>query len=300
MALLEIGDRKFRESVPDWPEPLEFVEGAITYKGDDFARSTGWEETHPKRNQTNMVRPMFHIKDGKVVFAKDIVRLDLRKYWLNDFYIPWLGFEMWSRYCQDGFWREDTNAKPTDPITGEFKEQTIDCGTNLHKLIGEPFWTSKGRFQQLDYLDYYSHYDPEKYNYFLTPQYCIKQVLASISSNEPVAYITDQKRGDIVVPNVCKYPPILPNIYLERFPEIPFTTKYLGEEVTILAYCFQASKVFGLFPDGWRVIEESLVSGIGSAFFDRRVYVDKWVKTPPPTIKGFTLYKDSLFNWQIP
>lgn len=302
MSYLTLGNRTFKEIIkelPDWPDPIEFVDGTITYNGSDFARSIGWTDLHPNLNQTNMVHPMFFIRNDDTVFAKDVIRLDKRPYWVQDWFVPRLGFGMWSKYCQPSFGFEDGNTKPTDPISGEFKQQTIDCGCNLHRLIGNPFWTRKGMFWKIAAIDYYSHPNPDEINYYLTPEYITKQTLASISQNEDVAYITHQKHGDLVWPKLSRYQLMMPDLVLERFPRTPFKTEYLGAPATILGYCFQASKVYGLFSDGWRVIEESLITGIGSAYYDRRVYVKDWVKTPPPTIKGFTQFKDTKFDWQL-
>lgn len=297
--MLTLGNRNFKEEIVSWPEPLEFVKGTITYTGNEFARVRGWTELHFKLAQTNMVQPIFYLKDGDPVFAKDVIRLDKRKYWVDDWFKNWLGDFMWGKYCQPSFGWQDTNNKPTDPITGEFKQQTIDSGCNLRKTICTPFWTRKGQFIQIEAVDYLSRPDQEKVNYKLTPHLITKQAIASVSQVEKVAYITHQKHGDLVWPNLFTHSPILPISTLEFFPKLPFETKYLGETVTLTGFCFQASKVFGLFPDGWRAIEESVISGIGSAYYDRKVYVDKWLVTPPPTIKGFTQEKNSKFDWQI-
>lgn len=284
----------------EWPDPFKSVEGVVTYLGFDYARSRGWSELHPKYDQTNMVWPQFYLVDGQPVFSKDIIRLDKRKYWVDDVYRPWMGDLMWGLYCQPKFWRQDTNDTNTNPVTGIFKEQTIDTGCNLHHLVGEPFWTKQGLYQQVEGVDYFSHIDISKINYKLRPDLVEKQTLASKSANEPVAYITHQTNGDLVVPKIQQHPLIMPNGVLERFPQLPFTTTYMGTQVTLEAFCFQASTVFGLFPDGWRVIETSHITGIGSAFFDREVMVGEWLETPPPTIKGYTRGMNEPHDWQVP
>lgn len=300
MSYILLGDRKFEEKRKDWPEPVDYVEGTITYKGDDFARSRGWDDVHFNLNQTNMVQPMFYLRyDGSVVFAKDIIRLDKRMYWVNDWWKEWLGPVVWPLYCQPSFGFEDTNEPDTDPDIGPFKQQTIDCGCNLHKLLDEPFWTRNGMYWRVEGVNYFSRPDPNKINYKLTPHLITKQSLASISQVETVAYITHQLHGDLVWPKLYEHSLIMSDGQLERFPAIPFHTTYLGVGVSILGYCFQGSTVYGLFPDGWRVIEYSVISGLGSAYYDRRILVDKWMKTPPPTIKGWTRGIEEKFDWQL-
>lgn len=298
---LEIGNRKFVEVIEEpstFPVALSDVGGTKTFIGNDFARVRGWDEVHFNLPQTNMVTAMFYLDSGEPVFAKDVIRLDKRIYWVDDWFRNWLGETVWGLYCQPGFGFEDTNSKNTDPINGQFKQQTIDCGCNLRQLDGEPFWTRKGQFVKIKAVDYFSRPSENEINYKLTPHLIVKQTLASVSQYEKVAYITHQKHGDLVWPNLFVNPLIHSLGNLERFPKLPFETEYLGAPVTLTGFCFQASTVYGLFEDGWRIIEEMKISGKGSAFFDRKVYVSNWLKTPPPSIKGWTRDRE-LFDWQV-
>lgn len=295
--VMTFDNRTFVEEVIEFPEPLEDVEGTKTFIGNDFARVRGWDEVHFNLPQTNMVTPIFYLYNGEPVFSKDVLRLDKRYYWV-DWFRNWLGDTVWNLYCQPGFGFQDYNDKPTDPINGQFKQQTIDCGCNLRKLKGSPFWTRKGQYQEIEAVSYFSYPNPDEINYKLTPHLITKQTLASVSQVEKVAYISHQKHGDLVWPNLYEHPLVHFSGNLEQFPKLPFETEYLGVPVTIKGLCFQASTVFGLFDDGWRVIEESEISGIGSAFYDRKVYVSNWLKTPPPTIKGWTRDREK-FDWQL-
>ena len=296
--MLSFDNRVFKEKVIEWPEALEWVDGVKTFVGNDFARTRGWNHLHWRWAQTNMVVPMFYLQNGEPTLSKDVMRLDRRMYWIDEFWKSWLGPVIWPRYCQPGAGYQDTNEKNTNPDVGPFKQQTIDDGCNLHRLVGNPFWTRLGQFQQIEAVDYFSHPDTSELNYRLTPHLVHKNTLASISEVEDVAYITHQKNGDEVWPNLFEHPLIHSTANLETFPKLPFHTRYLGESVDLTGFCFQASTVYGLFPDGWRVIEDVNISGIGSAYYDRNVMVSNWLATPPPTIKGWTLGRDERFDWQ--
>jgi hypothetical protein len=288
-------------SPPALPEPVPNPAGTKTFWGDGrrFVRVRGDQEmraTGMNLQQTNMTTPMFYIKSGAVVFAKNVIRLDFRPIWAQEFRID-LGPVVWPLYCQRKFGWQDGNDDPTDPDVGPFKQQTIDSGLNLRELAGDPFWTRDGQYVEIAAVDFDSNPDPAV-NYYLTPHLINKQVVVGESAEQPVYYIAHQKHGDLAWKNLKTWPPIHAMRNLEAFPELPHKTKYAGVDVTIEGYCFQGSKVYGYINGGWYLLEEMVVSGIGSATYDRRVYVADWMKTPPPPIKGFTRGKTELEPWQ--
>jgi hypothetical protein len=301
---LQLGDVRYAlvEQAPALPAPVPEPEGTKTFAGDGrrFARVRGDEEmrdTGMDLQQTNMTRAMFYIKNGVVNFSKYIIRLDFRRVWVSEFQKD-LGLVVWPLYCQQKFGWQDTNDVPTDPEIGPFKQQTIDSGLNLRELVGDPFWTSDGQYVEIAAVDFDSNPDPA-ISYQLTPHLMNKQVVVGKSAGQPVYYVAHQKHGDLVWKNLHTWPLIHAMRNLEEVPSLPHKTKYMGQDVTIEGYCHQGSKVYGYFNGGWYLIEEMVVSGIGSATYDRRVHVRDWIKTPPPPIRGTTRGKEVLEPWQL-
>lgn len=303
-----VGDEKFVPApLRKLPPPLDTQpRGQLNGPGTRrvFARLRGDQVMRPtgaNLKQTNMTEPEFFIDDnGNVVFAKYIIRLDRYPEWLAVFREN-LGPVVWPLYCQPRFGFQDTNADPTDPVNGEYKQQTIHCRLNLVEFYGDPFWTHKGQFVQIHSIDANRAPRAED-NYFDHPELMIKQTVVGTSIEQPVYYIAHQKHGDLIWPNLNHWPLILPLGDLERMPDPMFRTEYNGVTVTVESFIYSGSTVYGfMYPDnsaqgdpGWRVIEEMDISGLGSATYDRRVYVSDWVDTPPPPIKGWTR---SLAGW---
>jgi len=302
---LELGNREFIEIVlepPKLPEGLSDVEGTKTFVGGSrFARVIGdsvmrW--TNANLKQTNMTYPYSFMKDGQVYFSKYVMRLDKRIYWVNEWWKKLLGIFMWGKYIEPGFGYQDTNSWPSD---GQYKQQTIDCGLNVRKLVGEPFWTRKGQYVEIEAIDYFDSPNPNEINYYLTPHLFVKQTVVGTSTEQPVYYIAHQKFGDLVWPNLKTYSLLHSMNDLELFPELPFETEYMGVPVTIDGYCFQESSVFGRINGKWHILEET--TGVtGNAVKDRKTYVSNWIKTPPVPIRGWTLNKEpsliiELWNW---
>jgi len=271
---------------------LDDVTGTKTFVGGPrFARVRGdavMRPTGANLRQTNMTYPFSFIDaDGNVKFTKYVMRLDKELFWVEEWKI-WLGEFMWGKYIEPGFGFQDTNAWPSD---GVYKQQTIDCGLNVRKLVGEPFWTRKGQYVQVEAISYYSANSTPYWNYESTPHLMVKQTIVGTSSEQPVYYITHQKFGDLIWPNLFQQRLVHAMRDLELFPELPFETTYKGVHVTITGYCFQYEKVYGLINGQWYLLEES--SGeTGNAVKDRILYVSDWIETPPNPWRGWTLNKE--------
>lgn len=244
-------------------------------------------------NETVALRPMTDgVPDPR---SKEITLLDRRWEWVRKF-IDMMTYYIWGQYVQPGFGYQDTNEDHTNPDVGPFKQQSLSCGGNLFNVLSERIWTSLGAHLQIQIQDFYQPVD-WTLTYESAPHLVTKQVLVGHNAAKETYYITDQKRGDITWPMVCDKPLAVAESDIEYLPKLPFVTKMNGYDITFVVYCFTGSSTYGMADDGnWYLIEEMVVSGIGSCSYDRRVYVDEWIKTCPPPIKGWTRSEPTLLE----
>lgn len=285
-------------------EPVVHPDGWIVYSNDGqmparvrhdkVSRTLGDKITLIQTNETVVGRPII---DGEVDWrSKEVTRLDRDWDWVIKFR-DMLGELVWGLYVQPGFGFQDTNSKPTDPDVGPFKQQSLTCGGNLVNVIGDPMWTAAGEYRQVQVQSFYSK------NYFLSdwnfmPHLFTKQVLVGHNADKETYYIAHQKHGDLTWPWVCDRPLAISSSELEFLPKLPFATMLDGIPVMIDAYCFHGSNTYGRINDRWYLLEEMVVSGIGSCTYDRRVYVKDWVETCPPPVKGWIrTERSTLLEW---
>lgn len=299
MEYFLIDDVKFVPEVHHLPDPVPSPKGWIVYAYDGqrparvrhdvvsrtFTNPSGLHQT----NETIVLHP---IEDGVVDWrSKVITQLQLRWEWVVKF-VESIGPFMWELYIRPGFGFQDTNDEFTDPNVGPFKQQSLTCGGNLLNITGGPIWTPDGEYVQIQSLDFYK---PVPFgDWEELPHLFTKQVLAGHDVDKNTYYIAHQKYGDLTWPMVCRLHLAISVRDIEYLPDLPFSTTMSGIPVVIEAYCFQGSKTFGLIMGQWYLLEEMLVSGSGSCRFDRMVYVDNWVGTCPPPVKGFTKENSTL------
>lgn len=236
--------------------------------------------------------------------GKVITQLQLLWAWVDQF-VAMIGWLVWGLYVQPGAGFQDTNEDPTDPAVGPFKQQSLSCGGNLFNRIGNSTPTPDGPHIPVQIQDFWAGPDPTL-TYEAAPHLVTKQMLVGHDWLKRTYWITHKKNGDIVWPFVCRKGLWVAEKDIEYLPDLPFETTIDGYPLTIIAYCFQGSNTYGLATDGcWYVLEEMLVTGIGSVEFDRRVNCTGWIETSAPTVIGwkrteYTLLEKALRFFGLP
>jgi hypothetical protein len=205
---------------------------------------------------------------------KTITRLDSSKAW-RDCFEWFLGRSNWEWFVQPGTGSCDTDEPNTDPDTDPIKLQSIDYANNVRKVV--PNSSLPPRFTQVEVLDFsrppvlvngvWKIWQGEKLVEFSWEQFPYLLVVLTMCGHtkDKVSYgpVSDKGfpggRGDVIRPNVMRYPAIHQTAGL-MFYNLPFKTKLYrqslivegelvtglqGVEVTIDALCFLGADTYG-------------------------------------------------------